>query len=363
MLTGVSLLIGVIFFFAWPYIDWTAVFTIRTAEARAAVGPAMAAALVMFLASFPLSVIPKIFIAYQEGRIANYWGAAGNVASLGALILVSHTQGGLVALVLAVSGVGLLKTLLSAVWLFIWHKPFLAPHPSAIKRHALQLLGNTGGMFFVIQITVLLVFQTDNIIIAHFAGVAQVTPYSVAYRLFGYAMLIQNLVFPNLWAAYAEAISRRDIAWVRRTYRFNLAFSTFSTAAIAIPLIFFAGLIIDRWASSAAVGPFPLYIWMAAWTIINASMSAVSCLLSASGRIKTQMFYATATATVNIGVTLALIGPWGITGVIAGTVIAYVLCDIVPALLDVRFLLRRLSHELQDLLPRDEPVLQSERAQ
>jgi hypothetical protein len=50
-------------------------------------------------------------------------------------------------------------------------------------------LGHVGGMFFVIQIAMVLIFQTDNLIIAHFAGAAAVTPYSVAYRLFGYTTL------------------------------------------------------------------------------------------------------------------------------------------------------------------------------
>lgn len=351
MLTGVSLLLGGLCVLAWPHIDWTGVFNVHTAQAQREVGPAAVTALILFLASFPLSLIPKIFISYQEGRIANYWGAAGNLVSLGALLLVTHTGGGLVWLILAVSGTGLCMTTLSALWLFAWHKPFLSPHPTAVRRHALQLLGNTGGMFFVIQISVLLIFQTDNIIIAHFAGAAQVTPYSIAYRLFGYTVLIQNLIFPNLWPAYAEAITRGDFGWVKRTYRSNQLVSLILTVALAVPLIFIASPIIRVWAGTAALGTLPLYAWMAAWYVIYAVMSAASCLLSASGRIKTQMIYALATAVANITATLFLIGRWGITGVIAGTVIAYILCDIVPGLLDVEFLLKRLARRQAGVLP------------
>lgn len=371
MLTAVSLLIGALCVLAWPHIDWTGVFNVHTVEAEREVGPAAATALILFLVSFPLSLIPKIFIAYQEGRIANYWGAAGNLASLGALLLVTQTGGGLVWLVLAVSGTGLCMTTLSAIWLFLWHKPFLAPHPTALRRHALQLLGNTGGMFFVIQISVLLIFQTDNIIIAHFAGAAEVTPYSIAYRLFGYTVLIQNLIFPNLWPAYAEAIARNDIRWVKRTYRSNQLVSLVLTVVLAVPLIFVASPIIRVWAGDAALGTLPLYAWMASWYVIYAVMSAASCLLSASGRIKTQMIYALATAVANITATLILIGMWGITGVIAGTVIAYILCDIVPGLLDVEFLLKRLTRGQEGILrtggpgPSSEmvaPVIESGRA-
>src|SRR5262249_41025180 len=131
MLSAVTLLIGVVIAAVWPWIDWTAIFNVRGDAARSEVGPAMAVALVLFLLSFPFSLITKILIAHQEGKIANYWGATGNVASLIALIVVTQTQGGLVWLVLAVSGAGLAVEALSGVWLFVWHKPWLAPHPAA----------------------------------------------------------------------------------------------------------------------------------------------------------------------------------------------------------------------------------------
>jgi O-antigen/teichoic acid export membrane protein len=167
---------------------------------------------------------------------------------------------------------------LSGVWLFARHKPFLAPHPKAILPSTIKDLGHVGGMFFMIQIVVL-IFQTDNLIIAHFAGTAAVTPYSVAYRLFGYTTLLQGLIFPNLWAAYAEAIARKDIGWVRRTYRSNLALSTLSTVAVAVPLVIVATPFICVWTGEdAAVPPFGLLVCMAGWSVINASMSAVSCL-------------------------------------------------------------------------------------
>lgn len=63
----------------------------------------------------------------------------------------------------------------------------------------------------------------------------------------------------------------------------------------------------------AAVPPFGLLVCMAGWSAINAWMSAVSRLLSASVRIKTQMFYALSMATVNIGLSIVLIQLWGIT--------------------------------------------------
>jgi len=219
-----------------------------------------------------------------------------------------------------------------------------------------------GGMFFVVQIAGLLIFQTDNLIIAHFAGPDQVTPYSVAYRLFGYTSLLQLLIFPNLWPAYTEAIARHDVTWVRRTFRANSVLGTALTLVLALPLVFYGIVIIRVWAGPAAVPPFALMVWMAIWSLTNTLMSAVSCILSASGRIKRQMYYAISTAAVNIALSVWWVGPFGITGVIAATVISYAICNNIPALIDVTFLLRRLQHDVQRVRARDELVREGEPA-
>ena len=174
-----------------PWIDWSDLFGVHTALAKAEVGPAVFAAFVVFLLQFPLAVVGKTFLAYQEGKLANYWGAAGNLLSLAALLAVSRTQGGLVALVIAVSGTGLLVTFASGAWLFMRHRPGIAPHRGRVHREAVREIGRTGTMFFLIQILALVVFQTDNLIIAHFLGASAVTPYNVTYRLFRYTSLLQ----------------------------------------------------------------------------------------------------------------------------------------------------------------------------
>ncbi len=362
-LMGLMLLLGIAIAVAWPWLDWAALFNIHSAQAKAEIGPAIAVSIGLMLLNFPFSLITtKIYLAHQEGLIANVWGMIGGGVGLVAIIVVTHTQGGLVSLVIAFSGSQALVGLASTLWLLLVHKPWLMPGIRSLSAQATRQLVNVGGMFFVVQIAALLIFQTDNLIIAHFAGPDQVTPYSVAYRLFGYTSLLGLLIFPNLWPAYTEAIARRDEAWVRRTFRLNSVGGTALTMVMALPLVVFGIPIIRIWAGQAAVPPFSLMIWMAGWSVTNSLMTAISCLLSASGRIKRQMYYGMSTAVVNIALSVWWVGLFGITGVIAATVIAYALCNNVPAVIDVTFLLRRLRHDVQSVRARDELVREGEPA-
>ncbi len=91
-----------------------------------------------------------------------------------------------------------------------WAKPWLLPRPSLIDRRAIRELLSSGSSFFLIQVAGVVVFSSDNLVVSHYLGAAEVTPYSVTWRLVGVAALLPSLIFPALWPAYAEAYARRD---------------------------------------------------------------------------------------------------------------------------------------------------------
>jgi O-antigen/teichoic acid export membrane protein len=346
LLCTIAAVVGLVAAVAWPWINWVALFGITTEEARAEVGPAIATSFGFFLLAFPLSITPVTYDALQEGKLQNYWGMAGNIASLVALIIVTHTHGGLVRLVMAISGTGLIVSILSSVWLFARYKPLFAPQPQAVQISSVRRLLNSGGTFFLIQIVALVIFQTGNFIVAKFTGSTNVPSYSLTYTLFSYSYLPQTILFNYLWVAYADAIARRDIGWVARTLKRNLSFSLGFTLAAVVPLILIARPFIQLWTRGAVVPPFDLVYWMAAWSMINAFCSPIACLLAAADHMKAQLVYSALAAAVGIVLSIVLIQSWGVSGVIAGTVISYIIFVCFPCAIDALLLLRKLRNAL-----------------
>lgn len=336
----VATFLSALFLPLWRVLPWEHVFNVQSAQARAEVGPAVAVAFVIFALNLPASLVSKVYGAYQEVSIANTWSAAGNILSLGALILVTRLQEGLALLVVAVSGTALLVNVVSAVWLFGYSKPWLVPRIRRVTSAAVRKLTSQGGMFFLIQIAALVLFQTDNLIIAHYLGAAAVTPYSVTWRLFNYTMIFQVLASPSYWPAYAEAFARGDRDWVRRSFRMNFQFTLASAFVIALPLVFFGRWIILKWAGSAAVPSRNLLLCMGVWSLIYGAMTSQSCLLASSGRVKVQTFYSIAAAVTNLILSIVLVQRMGLTGVILGTIVAFATCVIVPQTLEVERAIR-----------------------
>jgi O-antigen/teichoic acid export membrane protein len=345
VLTVASLIMGAAVAVFWPMIDWVHIFNVQTASAQNEIGPAMAASIAIFLLSFPLSVISRTFNASQNGKVANYWAAAGNVLSLVALVAVTRTHGGLLLLVLAVSGTGLAVQFVSGVWLFTNFKPEFSPRLNSIRRESAREIMTVGVQFFFIQLLALSIFQTDGLLIAHFLGAAQVPAFSLTRKLFEFTSLLQTIMFGYLWVAYAEAISRGDIDWVRKTFKRTLTLSIGSTFSAVVPLIFAAQPFIKIWSRGAITPPFDLVLWMAAWSMINALCSPIGCLLAAASQMKTQLVYGTAVAVTNLSLSIFLIPRWGVSGAIGGTVLAYLLFNCGPTILDVSLLIKRLTLE------------------
>jgi O-antigen/teichoic acid export membrane protein len=287
-------------------------------------------------------VIGPAYNASQNGKLFNYWAMAGNLAGLLALVAVTQTQGGLVWLVVATSGIGLLVQAMSGIWLFVRAVPAMAPRLRSIRRASAGALLGVGVQFILIQILALMVFEKDNLMVAHYLGAERVAPYSLTYSLFGLTSLIQTILFRYVWVAYSEAIARRDIDWVRRTFFMNFAFSLGSTAVAVVPLVFIARPFIKLWAGEAVVPPFDLVVWMAAWSMINAFCSPIACLQAAASYMKVQIAYSAVSAVVNVALSVYLVQRWGITGVIAATVISYALFICIPALFDVSLLIKKL---------------------
>jgi len=339
-LAAVALLLSALFFPLWRIVPWQRVFNVESLQARAEIGPAVAIAFAVFVLNFPFSIIAKIYGAYQEVTQANIWNTAGNVLSLAALVVATQLKGGLAALVIAVSGSVLFINVISAGWLFGWSKPWLFPNPVRVSWSAVKKLTSLGGMFFLIQMAALVLFQTDNLIIAHYLGAAAVTPYSVTWRLFTYTIIFQILAGPSYWPAYAEAFARGDKAWVRRSFPTNFKITVASTLALALPLVFFGQWIIRKWAGSVAVPSSSLLLWMGVWSVIYGAMSSQSCLLASAGRIKVQAIYSSVAAAVNLILSIILVKRLGLTGVIMGTIGAFLICVVVPQTIEIKLSVR-----------------------
>jgi O-antigen/teichoic acid export membrane protein len=220
-------------------------------------------------------------------------------------------------------------------------KPWLLPRRSALDRRVIRELFTSGSSFLLVQVAAVVVFSSDNLIVSHYLGPAEVTPYNVTWRLAGFAAVLQTLIFPAVWPAYAEAYAVGDYGWIRHTFATMVRGVATLNLLCAAVLILFGRQVIRLWAGPPAIPGTALLCAMALWAVINGVMSVESCLLAALNRIRAQAVLSIIAAILNVWLSIVLVRRIGALGVITGTILSYLLILVVPQTLIVRDVWRR----------------------
>ena len=335
---GASAFAGVVFAVIFGLIDWGRLLNVR--DDLTEVSQTIAIAMTLTLIGLPCSLCSKLLAGYQQLHRYSYASAAGAVASLLGLWtgVVLHVR--MAALYMMSAGCIVAANFILLVSTIIV-KPWLLPRRSALDRRVMRELFTSGSSFLLIQMAAVVVFSSDNLIVSHYLGPAEVTPYNVTWRLAGLAAMLQTLIFPAVWPAYAEAYVAGDYQWIRRTFVSMIRGVATLTLFCAAILILFGRPLIRLWAGTAAVPGMALLGAMALWAVINGVMSVESCLLAALNRTREQALLSMVAAILNVWLSIVLVHRIGALGVITGTILSYLLILVVPQTLLVRDVWRR----------------------
>jgi O-antigen/teichoic acid export membrane protein len=342
MLVVVMTVLGIAFTAIYGIVPWPRVFNVSSGDAAAVAGPAMAVFLAIWLVSLPLSVVPSVRAGLQEGFASSIWQGVGSIVSLAALVVAITVKATLPWLVLALAGGPVVAVTLNGAGL-IRRRPWLAPRLRLATLPAIRRMMRLGLMFFILAIAIAVAYQTDNIVIARLLGPAQVTQYAVSMRLFMVVPIILSFGLTPLWPAYGEALSRRDVAWVRRTFIRSWAISAALGAVMSAFLLAFGVPILHAWTGGVVRPTTPLLLALTAWAFVQCLTGPIAMYLNGASALGFQAVCATIMMVANLALSIALTHAIGISGPAWGSVIAQTVFVLLPCAVYMRSTFRRLS--------------------
>ena len=292
-----------------------------------------------FLA-LPLNTVTAVFYGYQEGYLSNTWAVVGSLASLLALVVVTHIHGGLVELVLALCGVRLAVAVAGGIYLFAWHRPWLMPAPTAVTRRAFSRLFSLGVRYQVAQIAGIGMFHSQPFIITQALGPTQVGIFAVAYRLTTFPLqLIQIFTFP-LMPAYGEARARQDWTWIRATLRRSFTASAVGISCMALAMVIFARPIARLWVGPGMEPDQSLVLALVLYVFVAGLVTPISVMLYGLERIGPQALFASFNALATVVLGLWLTPLWGLSGMASAMAIALALVNPLGQAVELRAVFR-----------------------
>ncbi|CAN5605924.1 O157 family O-antigen flippase [soil metagenome] len=339
----VAAIAGMAFAIVYPLVDWPAVFNAQSPLATSESGPAVAWCIALFLVSLPLNVVQSTHLGYQEGFVPNIVQAAMNALGLLGIFIAIKLGYGLVGMTILWLGGSIIVRAINAIYLFGVQRRWLTPALRDFHwKTAISLL-KVSVLFLVIGASIAVGYTSDSFVVTQILGPEAVTEYNVPYRLFSIVTVALGFFLGPLWPAYAEARSRGDVAWVKRTLRRSLfisfAFNLFAAAALMVAGRF----LIHLWVKDAVSPSNALLFAFAMYLLVAGLHVPLSALLNGLSIVRFQLACWIAMAVVNIGLSIWLTKLYGVPGVVFGTVIANFVCFVVPSAWYVRRFLSRMQ--------------------
>jgi O-antigen/teichoic acid export membrane protein len=339
MIVAVASLLALVFLLVFGHVNWPALLNVNDPVAAAEVGPTALVIVALFLIGLPLGIVERVRLAYQEGYINSFAAMLGGIAGLGALVVAIWLKVSLPVLVISVLLPPVLALALNGFALFRIRRPWLAPRLSLASRSVAARLARLGFLFLVLQLAVAVAYQSDVIVAGLLLGPSAAATYSVTLRFFMLAPALIAVFLTALWPAYTEALARNDIEWVRRTLRRSIVIALVTAGPASLVLAVGGSWLIRTWTGGAIDPPLSLMVGAALWAVVSATFNTIAIVLNAASVVRFQVIIATTMAIASITLSVLFARAFGISGIIWGTLLAFVLIDGIPMAIYVpRFL-------------------------
>jgi O-antigen/teichoic acid export membrane protein len=301
-----------------PLIPWSRIFETQSDLARRETPASFFVASLLMLLGLLSGLTSAIYVAYQETHRNNIWDGAGKLLSLAACFVVVRTNLGIVGVILALSGVQTIVRLINLVDMFAREKPWLSPRLRLFDWRLFKSTAAEGILFFALQMSVVLLFQSDKLVIGIGLSPEDVAGYAILGRVFLTAYGVYMMLLTPLWPASGEAVHRGDIAWVRKSLRVSMLFGCGLMIFVGVVVLIFGQRVLRLLPGSGSAAPTMssnLVLAVTAMFLMRAWVDCRSIILNAAGVLLPQVSFYGAHALLNLIVAILAVRRWGVEGV------------------------------------------------
>ena len=266
------------------------------ADGRIASGIVLAA----ITLSVPLNLAYRIQLALGRGETGFKWQAAGQIATLLAVVICSLTWASLPALTAAavltplVAALACTLNLHKISWLRSTARSSQIEAPNARRR-----IRDESLLFLVLQLSAALAFSADLLLISSLRSADEAGHYAVVQRVFSVIPLALSLAWAPLWPTYRKALAAGEHAWVASTLRRSVVLGGLFAAVSSTVIVLAFGIVETQLLGGMSVGLI-LLSGFATWSIVEAGGTAMATFLNSASILRFQIAFSTLFALICI---------------------------------------------------------------
>jgi len=311
----------ILFFIVEPWLNWQTILNTQSVESSELRLVAIAT-FSFFCINFIFGLIDSIFYAYQKPAYKGIIRLVSNIITLAIIVVLTKTtQGSLFYLALTLGISPMIVLIFVSIFMFKGEFRPIAPSFVYVRKKYFKDLVGLGARFFLLSLSGIIIFSTDNIIITQLFGPGEVPAYAVAHKYFGLITVGFSFILVPTWSAHTEAYAKNDINWVtsiiKKLIRIWYLLIIISFLMFAVSDIFYGIWVPQIQVSPVLSGVVCLYVIVLAWNNIFINF------INGVGKIQLQLILSVIFAIVNIPLSyfFAKVLGWGSAGVMAASIV------------------------------------------
>lgn len=311
------------------FIDWTRVFN-ADSSLQKQLSILMPIIFAFFCLQMVVKLITTIYTADQhhsmQGKI-NFFTSVGSLVAI--WLMTKTTDSSLLLFGLIFSALPILILLGLNLYAFSNTYKEYKPTLSLWKKEYLNDIFGLGIKFFIIQISGIILFSTDNIIITQLYGPEKVVPFNIAYKYLSVSNMVVSMILTPYWSTITEAYINKDFDWIKNSMK-NLIKISLGSIFFIFGMVMVSPTVYRFWINDKVDIPMSLTIYMAVFFVLTIFYAPYTYFINGTGKIKLQMYSIAATSLLNIPLSVFLASTMGFG--VSGVIIATILC-LIPHLI------------------------------
>lgn len=297
------------------YLDWSSILNISQTYGSI-VRNTVSVIIITMGVSQVLNIINNILIAYQRSALAAFLTTVGQlIALIVILILTMLPNKSIVYISLAFTCAPIIVSLIASIYLFNTRFSNIRPSFNQIKFRLIGDILGLGGKFFVIQLSMLIIFQMVNFILTRVLGPEAVTQYNVAYKYFSILQMIFMIILSPYWVAFTDAYTKRDFAWLEKTSR-QIHRVFLSVVCIEMLLLVFAPIGFKIWVGDKVMIGWGLSVAMAVYIVTLSYSNMYMIFINGIGKVFLQSLIYLVFALISIPISIYACRHLGLVGIL-----------------------------------------------
>lgn len=278
--------------------------------------------LVSFLFNFVLRLLNSILLAIQKPAFSSVIEVSSQFITFVVIVIMANLNHKFSLLEYG-TVISVLPVIVLTLYTFILFSTKLKDLSFKISYIEFSLAGDLfylGVKFFLIQLSAIALFQTNNFILTHVVGLSAVTDFNISYKYIGIISVFFGIIITPLWSATTDAYYRGDVKWIEGLLKkMKVVFLLFVLAGIL--MVICSGFVYKIWLQGQIRTDYIVQLLVLFYFSLNMWCGIHCNIINGIGKVKLQFLITTSEAVLHIPLAVILGNFMGIYGVLTSMIL------------------------------------------